>query len=133
MTPSASTQYINPYTGYDGLSSCVVYGDSNLVSRNIKKRVSIFNVSGSLEVGDYKVNFWDASVGIGDNRYSILGNRTTASPYKIDLYSSFALSGGADVGKGYQIRAFCCAIEFAASVSIITVYNSQTSSDNLTF
>lgn len=48
VTPSASTQYINPQTGYDGLKQCVVYGDSNLVSSNIKSRVSIFGVSGSL-------------------------------------------------------------------------------------
>lgn len=55
VTPSASTQYINPQTGYDGLSWCVVYGDSNLVSGNIKSRVSIFGVYGNLSKGITKI------------------------------------------------------------------------------
>lgn len=63
-------------------------------------------------------------MGLGDNGYNIFGSRTTASPYKLDLYSSFALTSGADIGKGYQIRAFCCAIEFTAGVGIMSVYNS---------
>ena len=58
VTPSSSTQYITPQSRYDALSQVTVYGDSNLVSSNIKSGVSIFGVSGNLEVGEYKVHFW---------------------------------------------------------------------------
>lgn len=56
VTPSASTQYINPQTGYDGLNQCVVYGDSNLVSGNIKSRVSIFGVNRNYTTNFYSIN-----------------------------------------------------------------------------
>ena len=48
VTPSSSTQYITPQSGYDGLSQVTVSGDSNLVSSNIKSGVSIFGVSGNM-------------------------------------------------------------------------------------
>lgn len=48
VTPSASTQYITPQSGYDGLSQVTVSGDSNLVNSNIKSGVSIFGVSGNM-------------------------------------------------------------------------------------
>ena len=51
VTPSANTLIKNPDSGYDGFNQCIVYGDSNLVSGNIKNRVSIFGVSGSLTQG----------------------------------------------------------------------------------
>lgn len=47
VNPSSSTQYITAQTGYDALSQVTVYGDSNLVSSNIKSGVSIFGVNGS--------------------------------------------------------------------------------------
>ena len=49
VTPSASTQYVTPSIGYDGLSQVTVGGSSNLVSSNIKNGVNIFGVTGSLE------------------------------------------------------------------------------------
>lgn len=48
VTPSSSQQAIYPQSGYDALSSVIVKGDSNLVSRNIKSGVSIFGVTGTL-------------------------------------------------------------------------------------
>lgn len=48
-TPSASAQNIEPDSGYDGLERVLVNGDSDLVASNIKKGVSIFNVTGTLE------------------------------------------------------------------------------------
>ena len=49
VTPSSSTQYITPQNQYDALSQVTVYGDSNLISSNIKSGVSIFGVSGNVE------------------------------------------------------------------------------------
>ena len=51
VTPSSSTQYITPQSRYDALSQVTVYGDSNLVSSNIKSGVSIFGISGSYNGG----------------------------------------------------------------------------------
>lgn len=48
ITPSASTQYVTPSTGYDGLSQVIINGDSNLISQNIKSGISIFGVTGTL-------------------------------------------------------------------------------------
>lgn len=48
ITPSESTQYVTPSTGYDGLAQVIVNGDSNLVASNIKKGTTIFNISRTL-------------------------------------------------------------------------------------
>lgn len=48
VTPSTSTQTITPPSGYCGLRSVSVSGDSNLISSNIKSRVTIFGVTGNL-------------------------------------------------------------------------------------
>ena len=51
VTPkSASVTYI-PDSSYDGFKTFTVEGDSDLVSANIKKGVTIFDVEGSLEEG----------------------------------------------------------------------------------
>lgn len=46
-TPNGKAYIVEPDDGYDGLSSVVVYGSTNLVSKNIKSGVTIFKVTGS--------------------------------------------------------------------------------------
>ncbi len=55
-TPSAAAQNIKPDSGYDGLESVLVSGDSDLAASNIKKGVSIFNVTGTLEPTKSTIN-----------------------------------------------------------------------------
>ena len=51
VTPTANGVTVNPDTGYDALSSVTVNGDSNLTADNVKKGVTIFDVTGTLESG----------------------------------------------------------------------------------
>lgn len=57
VTPSSNTQTITPSTGYDGLSSVVVTGDSDLIASNIKSGINIFGVTGTLKTSEWKVYF----------------------------------------------------------------------------
>ena len=123
VTPSSSTQYITPQSRYDALSQVTVYGDSNLVSSNIKSGVSIFGVSGNLEVGEYKVHFWEKTEGAVSNGYMWLGSGTSTNPYKLDFYSSFAFSSSPESEKRYQIRAFCLYVQ-ADGIDASFIYNS---------
>ena len=123
VTPSSSTQYITPQSRYDALSQVTVYGDSNLVAANIKNGVSIFGVSGNLEVGEYKVHFWEKTEGMVSNGYIWLGRGTSTNPYKLEFYSSFAVSGSSESGKRYQIRAFCLCVK-ADGIDASFIYNS---------
>ena len=48
VTPASYSQSVSPSSGYCGLESVSVSGDSNLISSNIKSRVTIFGVTGNL-------------------------------------------------------------------------------------
>lgn len=47
VTPASYSQSVSPSSGYCGLESVYVSGDSNLISSNIKSGISIFGVSGN--------------------------------------------------------------------------------------
>ena len=94
-----------------------------MVSSNIKSGASIFGVSGNLEVGEYKVHFWEITEGMVSNGYMWLGNGTSTNPYKLEFYSSFAVSGSSESGKRYQIRAFCLCVK-ADGIDASFIYNS---------
>lgn len=49
VTPDAAGFTVNPDEGYDGLSAVEVNGDENLAPGNVKKDVTIFGVTGTLE------------------------------------------------------------------------------------
>lgn len=51
VTPAREQQEVGPDSDYDGLSKVTVSGDTNLTPENIKKDVSIFGVTGTLESG----------------------------------------------------------------------------------
>ena len=48
VTPASYSQSVSPSSGYCGLETVSVSGDSNLISSNIKSRVTIFGVTGNL-------------------------------------------------------------------------------------
>ena len=81
VTPSASSQTVLPDQGDDGLSQVTVSGDSNLVAGNIKKDVSIFGVTGTLESSSggssLPAGFWDKNSGSFD---------LTLPPEAVSLY-----------------------------------------------
>ena len=51
IVPGTSSITVTPDVGYDGLSSVQIDGDADLVAGNIKKDVTIFNVTGTYEGG----------------------------------------------------------------------------------
>lgn len=66
VTPSATQQVIVPDSGYDGLSQVTVSGDTNLTPANIRKDISIFGVTGTMETPSGGTDTSDATATADD-------------------------------------------------------------------
>lgn len=52
VTPTTSTTTYAPSSGYDGFSNFTVSGDSNFISSNIRKDITIWRITGTLKPMD---------------------------------------------------------------------------------
>ena len=135
VTPSATSQTVLPDQGDDGLSQVTVSGDSNLVAGNMKKDVSIFGVTGTLE---------SSSGGSGgsakllnlisrDKDFSLtaddLAGLTQIGEYA--LYSCFNLKS---VVIPDSVTRICyCGFQNCNGLTSVTIPNSVTSIDDYAF
>ena len=68
VTPKSTSQTITPDSGYNGLSSVTVNGDSDLKASNILSGVTIFNVTGTASAG---IPLWNGKVTTSGTTYTV--------------------------------------------------------------
>lgn len=93
MTPGTSNKWVSVPSGYSGVSNVCVYGDSYLKAANIKKGVTIFDVTGTYEGQT-------TYVGTGTNT-SVSRSSTTKMVFSISssyTLVSFGFIAGSKVG-----------------------------------
>lgn len=83
VTPTANGVTVNPDTGYDALSSVTVNGDSNLTADNVKKGVTIFDVTGTLESGG---NYQEKSITPTANGQTVMPDEGYDALSKVNIY-----------------------------------------------
>lgn len=70
VTPTTSTTTYAPSSGYDGFSNFTVNGDSNFISSNIRKDITIWRITGTLKPMDSHMSWGDGGTFRGDGSYS---------------------------------------------------------------
>ena len=81
--PGKSGFTVKPDTGYDGLSSVSVSGDTNLDEKNIVRGATIFSITGEAHIG-FRL---DATAGVHSNTITFdLENCNGRLPYYITLF-----------------------------------------------
>lgn len=83
VTPTANGVTVNPDAGYDALSSVTVNGDSNLTADNVKKGVTIFDVTGTLESGG---NYQEKDATPSANGQAILPDEGYDALSRVNIY-----------------------------------------------
>jgi len=104
IIPTTSSQTITPDSGYDGLSSVQINGDTDLIASNIKKDVTIFGVTGTYEGGGMTIVTTQDSHG-GDiltitgelsSSYSLI----TSQEYAISNFTTTSATSHATINLG---------------------------------
>lgn len=83
VTPTANGVTVNPDAGYDALSSVTVNGDSNLTADNVKKGVTIFDVTGTLESGG---NYQEKSITPTANGQTVMPDEGYDALSRVTIY-----------------------------------------------
>lgn len=101
IVPSAKYQSVSADSNYCGLSSVYMNGDANFKSDNIKKGVSIWGVTGTLETGEWKV-YLRVTVPSVASQIVLDGVTTTKNTVQAFFVGPYLSgSGGQSINSGY--------------------------------